>query len=81
MLIKVVVSLRNRMGFRRQVEFYRLLLFLTGKTFLKAQNKMDKITTSECQPDLISLAFFLTFTAVSALCKSNTDTQSLSINI
>lgn len=80
MLIKVV-SLRNRMGFRRQVEFYRLLLFLTGKTFLKAQNKMDKISTSECQPDLISLAFFLTFTAVSALCKSNTDTQSLSINI
>lgn len=78
MLIKVVVSLRNRMGFRRQVEFYRLLLFLTGKTFLKAQNKMDKISTSECQPDL---AFFLTFTAVSALCKSNTDTQSLSINI
>lgn len=63
------------------MEFYRLLLFLTGKTFLKAQNKMDKITTSECQPDLISLAFFLTFTAVSALCKSNTDTQSLSINI
>lgn len=81
MLIKVVVSLRNQMGFRRQVEFYRLLLFLTGKTFLKAQNKMDKISTSECQPDLISLAFFLTFTAVSALCKSNTDTQSLSINI
>lgn len=81
MLIKVVVSLRNRMGFRRQVEFYRLLLFLTGKTFLKAQNKMDKISTSECQLDLISLAFFLTFTAVSALCKSNTDTQSLSINI
>lgn len=81
MLIKVVVSLRNRMGFRSQVEFYRLLLFLTGKTFLKAQNKMDKISTLECQPDLISLAFFLTFTAVSALCKSNTDTQSLSINI
>lgn len=63
------------------MEFYRLLLFLTGKTFLKAQNKMDKISTLECQPDLISLAFFLTFTAVSALCKSNTDTQSLSINI